>query len=171
MSRHTASTEESQKIAPASGLSPHHSIRSGTACTQQIQPYAHTHTHHIAPYSCRSEECTERIYSTHNPSAHNLRGWEGTWKGHRVHYVPPGQDQLSDGPADSCLCNLPSKTSCKGRPTSSSQLSSPRLSGVAQRIFPRCPNCTALSQDMESCFQGGQLLQLSSKTEEVETVC
>lgn len=79
--RTDVSTEEFQRAACVSGLSLHVSIQSGTACTQQIQPYAHTQLH-IAPYSCRSEECTERIYSTSllpPPSpAHNLRGWEGT---------------------------------------------------------------------------------------------
>lgn len=53
------------------------SIQSGTACTRQMQPYAHTRLHIAA-----GQRSAQKRFIPHPPSPHpaplNLRGWEGT---------------------------------------------------------------------------------------------
>lgn len=87
-------------------------------------------------------------------------------RGHSAHDIPQGR--ISSGPADRCLCNLPSETSWKGKPRPAPATSSSSLQGSSEG-FPTLSelHCIPLSCREPLCSQ----LQLLSQTERVETIC
>lgn len=115
---------------------------------RHVQLYAHTR---IPPYSQKGF-----IPYTPPPLPAASEGGKGPAKVMQPITAPQGRISSPMAPAGRCLCNLPLETSCKGRPTSSPQLSNSRLSGVTQRIFPRCPNYIALPQAAENCSALGE---------------